>query len=91
MNIQTDASKITQEELDHTHRMTKIARIGRISAQARAAKMRKQVRILREALKDAHEGLDSAARYLDNFDSETVVEAVEKGLEQAHAALEATK
>ena len=50
MNIQTDASKITQAELDHIHRMTKIDRVGRINAQARAAKMRNQVRILREAL-----------------------------------------
>lgn len=48
MNIQTDASEITQEELDHIHRMMKIARIGRISAQARTAKRRNQVRILRE-------------------------------------------
>lgn len=55
MNIQTDARKITQEELDHIHRMTKIARIGRISAQARAAKMRKQVRTLRKALTAAGE------------------------------------
>lgn len=49
MHIQTDAIQITQEELDRMHRMTKIARISRIRAQARAAKMREQVRILREA------------------------------------------
>ena len=53
--------------------------------------LREQVRSLREALGKAHEGLKYAAEYLDDLDSETVVEAVDKGLEAANAALEATK
>ena len=63
MNIQTDASKITQAELDHIHRMTKIDRVGRINAQARAAKMRKQARILREVCEDARKELEAQATY----------------------------
>lgn len=77
MIIQTDASEITQEELDHIHRMTKIARIGRIGAQARAAKMREQVRILREA----------AQRVIENWEDGDLADAVR----ELSLILEATK
>ena len=58
---------------------------------AKAPKLREQVHALREALQKAHEGLDSAARYFDKLDSQTVVDAVEEALQTVSAALEATK
>ena len=83
MNIQTDASKITQAELDHIHRMTKIDRVGRINAQARAAKMRKQARILREVLADNLQAWEG--------EEESVREEHADLIEETRAALEATK
>lgn len=77
MLIQTDASKITQEELDHLHRMTKIARVARINACARSRKAREHVRILREA----------AQRVIDNWDGGDLADSVR----ELSLILEATK
>lgn len=54
-------------------------------------RLQEQVKLLREALQKAHEGLDSAARYFDKLDSQTVVEAVEEALQTVSTTLEATK
>ena len=81
--IQTDASKITQKELDYIHRMTKIARIGRINVQARAKKACEHIRILREALEDNLQAWEG--------EEESVREEHADLIEETRAALEATK
>lgn len=59
--------------------------------EAKYDKLQEQVKLLREALQKAHEGLDSAARYFDKMDRQTVVEAVEEALQTVSTAIEATK
>ena len=81
--FQTDASKITQKELDYIHRMTKIARIGRINVQARAKKACERIRILREALEDNLQAWEG--------EEESVREEHADLIEETRAALEATK
>ena len=81
--FQTDASKITQKELDYIHRMKKIAQTSRINVQARANKACEHIRILREALEanlQAWEG-----------EEESVREEHADLIEETRAALEATK